>query len=355
MTNTISFDESGNTGQDLLNKDQGAFILSSSNFNDNEIEILSNIFDTDDEIHFKKLKKNTKGRKQIIEFINHPLISEKNIISSISHKEFVVYGQIIDKLLEPTLYHKNIDIYKGGKNIIFTNILFFSGQVKHQILYREMLENFISMVRLKTKKSIEGFYLAVKNIYEKIDVNENFLLLLILESKKHIFDISDSFDKYTIDVTLSSFLVLCDLWHEKINLKISVLFDNSKQIEYYQEYIDFMKNSSTQKTKYGYGNRKMTFPSQINDVQLVDSKTRKSIQITDLIASSLGFMFNNQNEKMNDFVKEIQGSKLRHLSNYHTIWFSTEISPKELGMEDTDGDNPLDFLANKMIDKKDNL
>jgi len=355
MTNTISFDESGNTGQDLLNKDQAAFILSSSNFNDDEIEILSNIFDTDDEIHFKKLKNNSKGRKQIVEFINHPLISEKNIISSVSHKEFVVYGQIIDKLVETTLYHKNIDIYKGGTNIIFTNMLFFSGQIKHKILYREMLENFILMVRIKNQKSIEDFYLTVKNIYIKTAAKESFLLLLILESKKYISDIINSFDKYTIDVTLSSFLVLCDLWHEKIKTKISVLFDNSKQIEYYQEYIDFMKNNSTEKTEYGYGIRKMTFPSQINDVQLVDSTTRKSIQITDLIASSLGFMFNNQNEKMNDFVKEIQNSKLRHLSNCHTIWFSTEISPKELGMEDTDGENPLDFLAKKMIDKNNNL
>jgi len=75
MSNTISFDESGNTGQDLLNKDQGAFVLSSSNFSDSEIEILSNIFDTENEIHFKKLKKSSKGRKQIcISVITHNLL-----------------------------------------------------------------------------------------------------------------------------------------------------------------------------------------------------------------------------------------------------------------------------------------
>ncbi len=356
MTNIISFDESGNTGQDLLNNDQGAFILSSSNFNDDEIKILSNIFNSNDEIHFKKLKKSVKGRRQIIEFINHPLITEKNIISSVSHKEFVVYGQIIDILVETTLYHRGIDIYKGGTNIAFSNILFFAGQLEHKILYRKMLESFITMVRTKNENSINKFYKIVNQLSKNITTTYEFFLFdLILESKNYISGIINSFDKYTIDVTLSSFLVICELWHAKLNSKISVLFDNSKQIEYYLDYIEFMKNHNSERIKYGYGDRKMTFPTQISNLKLVDSNVQKSIQITDLIASSLGFMFNNKSEKLNDFVKEIQNSKLRHLTNCHTIWFANEVSLRELGMENTDGSNPLDFLAGKMIDKNNNL
>lgn len=116
-----------------------------------------------------------------------------------------------------------------------------------------------------------------------------------------------------------------------------------------------MKNHNSEKIKYGYGDRKMTFPTQISNLELVDSNVQKSIQITDLIASSLGFMFNNKSEKLNDFVEEIQNSKLRHLTNCHTIWFATEVSLRELGMENTEGNNPLDFLAGKMIDKNNNL
>ena len=60
-------------------------------------------------------------------------------------------------------------------------------------------------------------------------------------------------------------------------------------------------------------------------------------------------MFNNKNEKLKELVEDIQDSKLRHLSNCHTIWFSTEIPPKELVVEDTEGYNLLDFLVEKMI------
>ena len=44
MKNTISFDEAGNTGQDMLNQDQRAFVLSSVNFNSEQIEELKSIF-----------------------------------------------------------------------------------------------------------------------------------------------------------------------------------------------------------------------------------------------------------------------------------------------------------------------
>lgn len=40
MANTIYFDESGNTGQDMLNKDQKVFVLASVNFNEDQQNIL---------------------------------------------------------------------------------------------------------------------------------------------------------------------------------------------------------------------------------------------------------------------------------------------------------------------------
>lgn len=65
----IYIDESGNTGQDLLNQDQRVFILSSNNFNDSELNELKAIFNECNELHFVKLKKSEKGRKAIIELL----------------------------------------------------------------------------------------------------------------------------------------------------------------------------------------------------------------------------------------------------------------------------------------------
>lgn len=77
--------------------------------------------------------------------------------------------------------------------------------------------------------------------------------------------------KFTIDVTLSSFYVLCDLWFRKTNLKLDIKQDNSKQIESQNEFIEFIKSISIEPQEIGYGSRKLVFPTQINSLELVDS------------------------------------------------------------------------------------
>ena len=57
MTNKIIyFDESGNTGQDMLNADQKVFVLASVNYNIEQLNQLKSIFDNNHEVHFKNLK-----------------------------------------------------------------------------------------------------------------------------------------------------------------------------------------------------------------------------------------------------------------------------------------------------------
>jgi hypothetical protein len=55
----------------------------------------------------------------------------------------------------------------------------------------------------------------------------------------------------------------------------------------------------------GFGSRKMTFPTQIERLELVNSENNLGVQISDLITSSLAFMYNNTNEKYSKFIKQI--------------------------------------------------
>jgi len=114
---TIYFDEAGNTGQDLLNKEQNVFVLASVHFNEKELRVFQEIFKSHNEIHFKKLKETKFGRERILEFINHNLISEDRIICSVSNKEYVVVAQIVDLLIETVYHERGIDIYQFGENL----------------------------------------------------------------------------------------------------------------------------------------------------------------------------------------------------------------------------------------------
>ena len=350
QTIDIYIDEAGNTGQDLMNLDQIVFVLASNNFSADEINTLASLFEDKTELHFKKLKDSDKGRNSIIQFLNHPLINEERIICSTIHKEYATVAQIVDQIIEPVLYDNNIDIYQYGQNIAMTNfIIHFGNFFWDKVCYKAMLHSFIEMMRKKTENCISEFYKNAKCLFNSAKSKERRLLEPILDSEKQIAEILKGVDKFTIDVTLSSFYILSDLWHKKTNKKLNIIQDSSKQIEYYQEYIDFTKALNIPKQEIGFGSRKMTFPTQIEKIELVDSENYLGVQISDLIASSLAFMYSNKNDKQKKLVAEIQKSKLVQLSNYHTVWPNTDVTPKDLKMEKGDGQNVLDFLATQMM------
>lgn len=347
---TIYFDESGNTGQDMLNKEQKVFVLASVNYDNQELEKIKSIFNINEEVHFKKLKNSSIGRKKIISFLNHELISEQHVVFSVAHKEFNVCGQITDLLIETVMFERGFDLYVGGRNIAYANWIFYFGNFFwDKTLYNKLVEEFVNMIRTKSKDSISKFYSISKELFNSI--KEKSVLEPVLESQKHIDEIMDSIDKYSIDVTFSTFLVLCNQWYKKTKHKINVKLDTSKQIEHYKHYLDHtnkIAEISPEVIEIGYDSRKITFPPQIHSIEMVESKNEFGVQCADLIASAISFMYNNETGKFAKFSKEIQESKLLQLSNAHVIWPTDDVSPKALGMDEGKGINPIDFMATNL-------
>lgn len=347
MKNTIYFDESGNTGQDMLNQDQKVFVLASVNYNEEEQKEIKKLFEIDGELHFKNLKNSGAGRRKIEAFLNSKWITEEHIILYYANKEFATCGQVVNLLVETVLHHKGYDIYLQGRHIAYTNWLFYFGNFywnKH--LFQKFLESFVAMVRTKDQAAINNFYTLTEELYNQID--EKDILKPVKESKEHIDEIMAAIDRYSIDVTFSTFLVLCDKWSKQLNEKIDVRFDQSKQLEHYNQYIEKtleLTNLNKTAIEIGYDNRKMTFPHQINSVELVDSLEEFGVQCADLIASAVAFAYNNEEGRSQRFSKQIKGSKLFKLSNAQCIWPTDDVSPEALGMTEGKGINPLDFLA----------
>src|SRR5690606_27213846 len=145
------------------------------------------------------------------------------------------------------------------------------------------------------EESINTFYATAEKLLDA--VKEKSVLEPIVESKKYISDIMQSIDKYSIDITFSTFLVLCDKWYKQNKKKIDVRFDESKQIRHYDYYLEHTRKIAeiTPETiEIGFDSRKMTFPPQINSIEMVDSKEEFGVQCADLIASSIAFMYNNE-------------------------------------------------------------
>ncbi|WP_189356763.1 DUF3800 domain-containing protein, partial [Arenibacter certesii] len=262
------------------------------------------------------------------------------------NKEFATCGNIVDLLIETVFHHKGYDLYIHGRHIAYTNWIFYLGNLYwNKNLFKNFFEAFVAMIRNKDAVSINNSYTITEELYSQIDEKE--ILDPVRKSKNHIQEVLSVVDRFSIDVTFSTFLVLCDKWAKQIGSKIDVRFDQSKQIEHYSRYIEktlelVPKTSKT--TEIGYDNRTMSFHHQISSVKLVNSTDEMGVQCADLIASAIAFAYNNEEGKMEKFLKQIKVSKLFQLSNAQSLWPTDDVSPKALGLEKGEGINPLDFL-----------
>lgn len=344
----IYIDEAGNTGQDLLNEDQPVFVLASHNYTKQEITALRNIFEIKGELHFKNLKDSAIGRKNLVEFINHSLISEEHINVVIAHKLNVACGHIVDRLMEPVYFDDNLDIYSGKQNMVLnTFIQVFGAKYWDKQLFETFLVSFIRMARIKSDESIDAFYDTARKLYDSPKTRERKLLVAVLKSRDQINDILSYIDKFALDVTLSSFLALCHLWFTKKSELLTVFHDNSKQLEFYQYLIDKLIDTKQEKKTIQMGTQVVTLPYQVEKLHLVDSEKFLGVQLADLIASTMSFNYNNKNARQQQFVKQIQNSRLFNLTNHFAMMAHDVDALKGFGVNFSLTKRNLDYLSGK--------
>ncbi len=356
----IYFDEAGNSGQNLLDPNQPIFVIASINFTEDEAKkILNPIQTASEEFHFVRLKKYHKNQQQIIEVLNHKLITSKRVKIIYYDKRFGLIAHLVDQLIETSFYHKGLDLYKKGLNLTYSNSIYSYGKdVWNKDLNEMFLTNFQNMIREKSKESIEIFYSTAKQLQNSVEKNHKKILQPVIDSEEYIESILNSIKKYSIDLTLPSITRLADLWYKETNEALEIVHDDSKQVEFWKNLIYFMSNMlGTEKVEVGYDYRKMTYPLSIDSVELEASKDVIQIQLADLIASSLAYCVKkiHIDKTLDDeFANEILKSKIANIKSY-PIMPSDKLTPKQLGTEDDRGINPLDYLASKTLENKEDF
>ena len=342
----IYFDEAGNTGDNLLDSSQPVYCLLSTCYTDEETESLLSIVKSNaQELHFKNLKKYRGSQLQILEILNHENISFEKVKYAISNKEYAVVGHIIDRLVEPVLYDMNHDGYASGLNSYFANFLFLLGKYEWgQERFSKMTSSFQTMIRSKSNTAIDEFYKSIFIEYNQSKGNEKYLLDFLVRSLPQINPILNQMGKFDLDLSLTSFGILVDYWGKQLNQQFNIIHDDSKQIDFWKEYISFLSSSIITPKEVGFGDKTMRFPFQIKDLQLVNSKSIRQVQLADILVSSIVYSVSAISiRKENDqFAKEIFESKLLNIYA-HSIWPSTNhVEPTLQGIQ---GENMLDYLA----------
>ena len=128
VPDVLWFDESGHTGEDLLNPDQPVFVLASSNVSQEAAERLVQTHFAGvraAELKHGALSKHERGRRQVLGFLEDPAV-EGMFAVDIWHKEFTLFTTLVDCWVETAMHRDGVDLYNRGGNIALANATYLT-------------------------------------------------------------------------------------------------------------------------------------------------------------------------------------------------------------------------------------
>ncbi|MFQ0829057.1 DUF3800 domain-containing protein [Serratia fonticola] len=351
MRPDIFFDESGNTGGNLLDSMQPFFTLSSCNISKLDaikaLELTGSKSPT--EAHFKTLRRRKSGQDGIVRLLESKYINEENVKVFLVDKKYMLTTKIVDIIIETWCFNRGIDLYKNGQNLALSNIYYFClpvfcGEENTDKMYNR----FISLIKNQDAESIEEFYTVIDEL-KKCSCDKEFINTIdkISITRNEINDILEGVERNTLDPSIPSLFRHCVEWGKMYPNGYHIKHDDSKIITEKQDTFNKFMDISKKTEVYGYDRRTFELPIKARSLTFHSSEEYPQLQIADIVASAAAYYVNclKRNEADDYLFKELQRIKIENYFKDMAIWPTAYVTPEELGTVYTGGLHPTNGAA----------
>lgn len=312
---TIYFDESGFTGDNLLNPEQKVFVYGSVVCSEKEAEeivftLIEKYKIQNRELKGRQLVNSTKGKKAIMEILTH---FQGRMRAVAINKKFALAGKFFEYIFEPVIASKSSLFYYEDFHKFIANILYLDFLLKGEtaeVIFHEF-ETFIR------KGEFDNITLLFSENYpDEIFPPLKHILKFAYAHQETIIQEIDTLPTWTLDLTATSLVTLLTEWGEKFG-QVKAVCDQSKPLIYQQEIFDAMTGSEDDKFIYvGHKKKLITF-NLAEPIILSDSKETFGIQIADVVSASVVYALNEEND--DPFALEIREIFPELLSKYNIM------------------------------------
>lgn len=347
----IYFDESGNTGPDLLNADQPTFALCSIYMPESDFaQIHSKISQITNvsELKFSLIKKNPRAVEKLFRVLKESCISNENTKVVGFHKRFSALVNIVDKIVEPYMHIMKFDAYERGFNICTSNMLYtclpvFVGELK----FTNWLTSFIKMTRDGCDESISRYLQDVSEIQRSVsDAELHGFMNLFKPEFATLKEILNSLNGVYLDPAIPAFVDLCTQW-KCIETKFIAVHDTSKPLKKFEAPIKALMDKKQKPIELGYDYRKAWFPLSCKDLYFEESINCIPLQIADVIVGASTHYMNNMSKGVDDEISRMFVDYEFTSLITNAVWPSADVTPESLGIkESTKGVNMVNYLTN---------
>lgn len=347
----VWFDESGHTGEDLLNADQPVFALASSNVSREAAEHLAGTHFAGvkaAELKHGALASRERGRRQILAFLTDAL-TQGAFAVDIWHKEFTLFTTLVDFWVEEAMRLDGVDLYDRGGNIGLSNLTYMAlTTLLHRPLFRQHLLRYQTMMRARTREAYGRFWVPFRALFDVGDdlLRDNLIWFIGAEAKLGLAHL-EGFPPGMLNVTQSSLLTHVQHWGKLSSRSLRVIHDASSALAKDKWAWDAILTTDGPAMEMGYDRRKMRFPMGVEEVRLADSAAHIELQLVDIVAGAMATVARNKIEPgyRPGYAAQVRAAAPRAFL-IGGVWPSQEVEPEALGTTGTNvGGDPADLIA----------
>lgn len=348
----LYFDEAGNTGTDLHNKDQPIAVLASTCLDD---EVCASLIGPllrqgQVEAKYSRLKGSNKGRQDLLRFFSSNLLTREVVKAEVADKRFSLVAHLVDKLIEPVFHAMGEDLTDGDGQMGYANMLYFAGP--HMLPAGEwdhLLERLGETIH---RPSAEAFEALKKTLVETVqyalkhkDTSEPLLGLLMAPAFVDQY-IGGLVATTAFDPMPNIFASLVNYWMRQTPDSFEVIHDKSKPMKKAEDHLrELMTPLPPQ--HIGHGDRIFELPLRISSLSFENSEDHPALQVADLVAGGVMDFFSAVTgyKELTPFHEALRETHLRDLIIDGVVPFkdlTPENEAKEGEMSITDG--VFDFL-----------
>ncbi len=346
---TIYCDESGNSGERLIEKKQPFFVLASNDYGQSEaLNLLEHVRSHQGgEPKFKVLKKTPEGIRRLTRLFADPRLNNNRVVVDVYHKRFMVVTKMVDLIAE-TLFHEiGEDLYQRGANIAMSNMLYYCMPAFcGEDVTNRFLQSFVDLLRKRSDAHVDTFFEAGRAMVAA-STSEDFKRDLWLFTEPNLFDSwFGGIDQMPLEPAIPALFQHINEWGKRKLDRFSVIHDSSKPVLASQELFESMLAMSGETSALiGYDRRKFKFPLRAISLEQGNSAEHPQIQIADLCAGAINHFLKCQEAgEMDDLAILI-----RDLCCFdwaiNGVFPNPEVTPKDLGTDSEDGVNPVDSMV----------
>ncbi len=354
----IYCDESGNSGERLIDGDQPFFILASNDYGAAEAQaLLEHVRSAQAaEPKFKTLKKSPDGIRRMTHFLADPRLNRFRVIVNVFHKRFMVVTKLVDLVAETLAHNMGFDLYQRGANIAMANVLYccmpvFCGKEPTD----RFLQSFVDLIRYRTDAHARAYFAAGTMMVDSSS-DDDFKTDLYPFTDPRFFDSwFDVVGKMTLEPAIPALFQHINEWGKRKNSRFRVVHDRSKPVLASQgDFQSMMALTGEQSQQIGYDRRKLHFPLRATSLEQGDSSLLPQIQVADLCAGALNHFLKCQVDgRLDDLATAVRDVGCIEWV-IDAVAPSTDVTPQGLGTDSADGVNPVDAIAEYFRAKRTN-